>query len=63
MQVVKRAALAPSQPSPQDQQVASAADSAANQARLELIRKASEKWESPAAEGRLAKGTKIDTVV
>lgn len=63
MQVVKRAALAPSQPSPQDQEVASVADSTAYQARLELIWKTSKKLKSPATGGRLAKGTKIDTVV
>jgi hypothetical protein len=63
MLVVRRAALAPSEPSPQDRQIASVADRVISQSRIELMRKASEKSEYPATKAHLKKGTHVNTVV
>jgi hypothetical protein len=62
MQTVKRAALAPSQPSAQDQAVAATADRTASQAQMELMREPAKAWKGLTADHSSAKGTKIDAI-
>jgi hypothetical protein len=63
MEVVKRAALAPAQPSSQDRSVAAAASRVEAQAQLELMAKAQEKLKAVTGRNSSTKGTLIDLTV
>lgn len=52
MQIVRRAALAPAEPSPQDRAVAASASASETQARREMTLEAREESEKPPAEGK-----------
>jgi len=63
MEVVKRAALAPAQPSSQDAGVAASAGSKAEKARQELMKKTLDNMRTGGQGDAARKGTVVDTVV
>ncbi len=63
MEVVKRAALAPAQPSSQDYGVADKATSAAGRARQQLMKKSLEDLNAPKGGSPASKGQNVDMLV